>query len=64
MVQCSIRDCGNTVIGGFQKTLAVGHYQDPSATIPGNRILWCEDHEGNLNRGLDNGRYLDPVELR
>jgi hypothetical protein len=64
MVKCSVRDCANKVIGGFQKTIAVGHFQDPNAAIPGMRTLWCEEHESSLNRGHGNGRYLSAAELK
>ena len=64
MLKCSIRDCTNRVIGGFQKTIAVGHYQDPNATIPGNRMLWCKEHEDSLNQGLGPGHFLSAAELK
>lgn len=64
MAKCGVVGCTETITGGFQSAMDAGNLQNPMATIPGMRTLWCKDHEGNLNRGLGRGHYLTPKELK
>jgi hypothetical protein len=64
MAKCGIVGCTDKVVGGFQGTLDAGHFQNPTATIPDQRTLWCKDHESSLNRGLGKGHYLSKKELK
>jgi len=64
MAKCSLVGCTNKVIGGFQKTIDAGNFENPAATIPGMKTLWCRDHEDILNIGLGRGRYLIARELK
>jgi len=64
MAKCSIVGCTDAVVGGFEEKLDVGHFQAPTATAPGPRTHWCEEHKRFLSRGLGGGRYLSQNELR
>ena len=64
MLKCAFRDCANKVIGGFHNTIDAGNFQDPTATLPGMRVLWCKEHESSLNQGLGAGRYFTPLEMK
>jgi hypothetical protein len=64
MAKCGVVDCTEGVIGGFERSINAGNFENPTATIPGMRTLWCEDHESALNKGLGQGRYLSAEDLR
>jgi hypothetical protein len=45
MAECSMGNCNEAVIGGFQQIIPAGHMLDPYASIPGPRTFWCQNHE-------------------
>jgi hypothetical protein len=63
LAKCGVVGCKGKIIGGFQEVHAVGHTHAPHATIPGDYIFWCEEHEHVLTQGLGYGRFFADKEL-
>jgi hypothetical protein len=63
MAKCGLVDCDKKAVGGFVKSIPAGNFENPNATIPGMRTVWCKEHESMLNSGLYGGRYLKSTEL-
>lgn len=64
MVKCAMVGCTGQVIGGFQKVIAAGTTDDPTATLDGLKRAWCAAHEQALRQGLGRGRFLTREELK
>jgi hypothetical protein len=48
VAKCGLVGCTEKVVGGFREVIDVGDFQNPTATIPGLRTLWCGSHESLL----------------
>ncbi len=48
MAKCSVRDCKESAIGGFQERIPAGIAGDPSEVFPGSVTRWCRRHEDRL----------------
>lgn len=64
MVKCSIVGCAGIVSGGFQEVIQAGSFENPFATLPGLRTLWCDEHQPMLSQGLGDGDYLSEDDVR
>ena len=48
MAKCSISDCKEKAIGGFQELIPDGIAGDRSEVVPGSVTRWCRRHEDHL----------------
>jgi hypothetical protein len=58
-VNCSSPGCDRAPVGGFQ-SIVPPNWKSFPPIINGQRKLWCEEHEQELNRHLGHGRYVFP----
>jgi len=66
MSKCSLVNCTEKIVGGFQEIIDVGTFDHPNATIPGLRTHWCDTHESMLRPTIlgKRGRWLTAEELQ
>jgi hypothetical protein len=46
--KCSLRNCDQHAIGGFQETFETGSLTTKGRMAPGDTIYWCPIHESDL----------------
>jgi len=48
MAKCALVGCDNKPVGGVERIIDAGNFDNPNATLPGLKTAWCAEHESWL----------------